>query len=267
MLAEKILTVVKMPNWNCRLELEKMGIKSDNQIYKNYAKQFIDSENLDKDILISILCDNEIRENARKTTLKPTTKKRIKAIEKFLDKVKKNHNTKDRPVFHHFLEEENNIIYSNMHLLGIIDKAEVTGINDQYNLKNIEGTFPNYKQVIPELKNDHQTAIVNYSDVLAQHKANKANKRDVDYCIIDFDDRTMSAYNAEYLLHCFEVLGSDTLTLKRNHAIPHKDDDEQETGLYLDTTIITADNTTSYFVVCPCRLPKEAFTTYTVKTA
>lgn len=195
---------------------------------------------------------NEIKEQARKKTLKPTIKKRIKAIEKFLDKNKKAYNTKARPVFHHYLIDGDNLFYTNMHMLGVIKVAEVEGINEQYNIKNIDGVFPNYKKVIPELKADCKTAKIAYGTVLAQHKKNKAEKEDPDIIIIKFDEDNYSAYNTNYLLHCFVVLGTNELTLKRNSRF-----ESGNTGVYLDPTFIIADNTESYFVLCGCRVPKE----------
>lgn len=253
MLVDKILKIAMMTSdYECYKELQKMGIDIDNKIWKEYASIYADRETCNRAILIRILCENEIREQARKTTLKPTIKKRIKAIEKFLDKNKKAYNTKARPVFHHYLIDGDNLVYTNTYMLGVIKAAEVEGINEQYNIKNIDGVFPNYKKVIPELKADCKTAKIDYGTVLAQHKKNKAEKEDLDIIIIKFDEDNYSAYNTNYLLHCFEVLGTNELTLKRNSTI-----ESGNTGVYLDTTVIIADNTESYFVLGGCRVQKE----------
>jgi hypothetical protein len=253
MLADKILKIAMMKSdYDCYKELQKMGIDIDNKIWKEYAGIYADEEACNRAILIRILCENEIREQARKKTLKPTTKKRIKAIEKFLDKNKKAYNTKGRPVFHHYHIDGDNLVYTNTHMLGVIKAAEVEGINEQYNIKNIEGVFPDYKKVIPELKADCKTAKIDYGTVLAQNKKNKAEKADLDIIVIKFGDNNYSAYNTNYLLHCFEVLGTNELTLKRNSTI-----ESGNTGIYLDTTVVNADNTESYFVLCGCRVQQE----------
>lgn len=263
MLADKILKIAMMKSdYDCYKELQKMGIDIDNKIWKEYAGIYADKEACNRAILIRILCENEIREQARKTTLMPTTKKRIKAIEKFLDKNKKAYNTKDRPVFHHYHTDGDNLVYTNMHMMGVIKTAEVEGINEQYNIKNIDGVFPDYKKVIPELKTDCKTAKIDYGTVLAQNKKNKAEKADLDIIVIKFGDDNYSAYNTNYLLHCFEVLGTNELTLKRNSTIESENSDNEPTGIYTDTTIITANDTESYVVLCGCRITKDYISKY-----
>lgn len=253
MLADKILKIAMMTSDNdCYKELQKMGIDIDNKIWKEYASIYADREPCNRAILIRILCENEIREQARKTTLKPTTKKRIKAIEKFLDKNKKAYNTKAWPVFHHYLIDGDNLVYTNTHILGVIKAAEAEGINEQYNIKNIDGVFPDYKKVIPELKADCKTAKIDYGTVLAQNKKNKAEKEDLDIIVIKFDEDNYSAYNTNYLLHCFEVLGTNELTLKRNST-----NESENTGIFLDATVASAEDTESYFVLCGCRIQQE----------
>jgi hypothetical protein len=270
MLADKILKIAMMKSdYDCYKELQKMGIDIDNKIWKEYASIYAAKQPCNRAILIRILCENEIRDTARKTTLKPTTKKRIKAIEKFLDKNKKTYNTKARPVFHHYFIDEGNLIYTNMHMLGVIKAAEVEGINEQYNIKNIDGVFPDYKKVIPELKTDCKTATIDYGTVLAQNKKNKADKVDLDIIVVKFDENNYSAYNTNYLLHCFEVLGTNELTLKRNSTIECKNNtiecensDNEPTGIYTDTTIVTAEGTESYMVLCGCRITKDYISKY-----
>jgi hypothetical protein len=258
MLADKILKIAMMKSdYDCYKELQKMGIDIDNKIWKEYASIYDNGESCNRAILIRILCENEIREQARKTTLKPTAKKRIKAIEKFLDKNKKAYNTKNLPVFHHFLEDDGNIIYTNTHMMGVIKAAEVEGINEQYNIKNIDGVFPDYKKAIPRLKADCKTAKIDYGTVLAQNKKNKAEKADMDVIVIKFDDDNYSAYNTNYLLHCFEVLGTNELTLKRNSTI-----ESENTGIFLDATVASAENTESHFVLCGCRVQQEYISKY-----
>lgn len=258
MFADKILKIAMMTSdYDCYKELQKMGIDIDNKIWKEYASIYAANQPCNRAILIRILCENEIREQARKTTLKPTTKKRIKAIEKFLDKNKKAYNTKSRPVFHHYLIDGDNLVYTNTHMLGVIKAAEVEGINEQYNIKNIDDVFPDYKKVIPELKADCKTAKIDYGTVLAQNKKNKAEKADLDIIVVKFGENNYSAYNTNYLMHCFKVLGTNELTLKRNSTIASENGDYEPTGIYLDTTIASTENTKSYFVLCGCRAQKE----------
>ena len=53
------------------------------ELEEAYNKYKDDEKNVYTKTLIHYLCETEIREQARKTTLKPSQKKRIKAIEKF----------------------------------------------------------------------------------------------------------------------------------------------------------------------------------------
>ncbi len=264
MLAEKIVKALLMTNEQCYKELKKQGFSIDEKSWIDLMKCFPEKcHDIHQKMLIKYLCDNEIRETARKSTMKPSQKKKIKAIEKFLDKTKKNHNTKDRPVFHHYKEEEGKIIYTNCHMLGVINKAEAQGINTAYNIDNYDlGVFPNYKQVIPELAADHQTATIKYGDVLATFKQAKAEKQDYDAHIVIFNDGTIGAYSAECLLHCFEVLGQDEITLQRNDKTTKWECRGKQQAQNIQTVIVTAENTSSFLVVSAIRMSQEVYDSY-----
>jgi hypothetical protein len=268
MLAEKIINVLaQMNDYTAYKELQKVGYNPDDKAWSDiYSKYKDDERSVYTKTYIHYLCDTEVREQARKTTLKPSQKKRIKAIEKFL----KNKDMDSRPVFQHYYEDGENIVYTNTHMLGVISKEDAQGINENLNLKNLEGgNFPDWRKVVPELvNNDHETATINYSDVLATHKENKANKAEYDIYIVVFNDNTIGGYNAEYLLHCFTVLGQDSITIERNKKTwVSSYRDENEIPQNLQPAKITAENTSSYFVVTPVRLPQETLKRYEQKSA
>ena len=106
--------------------------------------------------------------------------------------------------------------------------------------------FPEWKKVVPGVNvGNCETAIVEYSDVLATHKANKANKKDYDIHVVTFDDGTKGGYNASYLLHAMTVFGNDKIKLSRNYS---------DKGQNLQPALVTADNTESYIVITPIRM-------------
>ena len=258
-----------MDNENCLKELKRKGFSIDEKSWMDLMKFFPEkSHDIHQKMLIKYLCDNELRENCRKTNMTISTKKRIKAIEKFLEKNKKNYNTKSRPVFHHYKEHNGKIIYTNCHLLGVIDKNEIDGINPAYNIDNYNlGVFPDYEKVIPELAENHQFAYVNYSDVLATSKKAKAEKKEFDTHIVIFDDGTVGAYSAEYLLHCFAVLGQDKIKLARNSKIDEWECRGEKMRQNIQTIVVTAEKTNSFLVVSAMRVQQEIIDSYENKIA
>jgi hypothetical protein len=268
MLAEKIIDILsKSGDYNNYRELQRIGYNPNDKYWNDiYNKYKDDEKNVYTKTLIHYICETEIREQARKTTLKPSQKKRIKAIEKLL----KDKSMDSRPVFQHYYEDGENIVYTNTHMLGVLSKEDAQGINENLNLKNLEGgIFPDWRKVVPELvNNDHETATINYSDVLATYKENKVNKVEFNNYIVVFNDNTIGGYNAEYLLHCFTVLGQDSITIERNKKTwisPYRDKNDLPQNL--QPAKITAENTSSYFVVTPVRLPQETLKRYEQKSA
>jgi hypothetical protein len=267
MLAEKIIKVLSMGDFAAYNELCKMGYNIDNKVWKEYTAKYDGKSGVhNKLALIHILCEKDIIDTNRKKSINKGHAKRIKAIEKFLDRNRKEQNTKDRPVFHHFLREENKVIYTNCYMLGVIDSNEVQGINEKYNLNNIEGLFPDYKRVIPDFSDwKTQTVVLKYSDVLAQYKLNKANKAEYNHYIVNTytaGEDVIGAYNAEYLLHCFEVLGVDEITLTRKDKKNTLADWQIKNGqieMNLQIVKVTAEGTNSFLVVNPVRITPEQY--------
>ena len=257
MLAENIIKIAHMDNHACYKELQKLGFSADNVFWKNYLKQWPeDTSDIHQKILMQYLCEQEIREASRKAIFKPSQKKAVKAIEKFLEGNKRAASTKGRPVFWHYYRDGENIVYTNCHMLGVITKADSNGVDEKYNLSNIEATFPDYKKVIPVFDGSQETTTIKYEDVLAIHKMNKLKKDDYDICIIKYGNN-IGAYRADYLLHCFDVLGAKEITMERKDIITEPPKGQEGTPQNLQAAKVTAEGKDSYFVITPIRLSSE----------
>lgn len=204
------------------------------------------TSNDEKTAKIKELCEDAIFKANRDKHHTPTEKKRLKAIEKFMDEVEYK-----REIFQYIMVTKDHATYTNGHMMAIIPRKFIANIQDKYILPHtLLNAFPDCTAVIPKLTSKTETCTIKYADLLTFRKLAKLAQKGL-RCSereqkmiyqIPFTDSIYRAYNAQYLIHCCEVAGTDKITLTVPAGKNH---------LYVPATITTEND--CKFIICGCK--------------
>lgn len=174
------------------------------------------------------MCKEAITEANREKTCNKSELKRIRTIEKFLDKAGKD--TRYRFDFGKIKIEDGAAYYSNGCVLAILQAGTVENIKKEYLVSERDEymTMGQINRVIPSLSNPARCELT-YGELTAFKKVHSKEKKNNDYWYTfaaKFSDNTTRYFNVEMLLHACEVLGLDKMVLlaeagkgKENHSV------------------------------------------------